>query len=93
MGYTNSQTEWWTIWQVHTIPTEPLTIAAHLYGDAPTPTVADGLGFSSEQWQPGDWLVQIHRFEGVVNGRYLETGLYNYLTGKRLTDFVQLMSP
>ena len=93
MGYTTNQAEWWTIWQIQAVTTEPLTIAAHLYGDAPTPTVADGLGFSSEQWQAGDWLVQMHRFEGVVNGRYLETGLYNYLTGERLTDFVQLPLP
>jgi len=90
MGYTINDAEWWTIWQVEATPTEPLTIAAHLYDDAPTPDVADGLGFSGEQWQPGDWLVQMHRFEGGANGRYLETGLYNYLTGERLTNFVQL---
>lgn len=90
MGYTTNETEWWTIWQVQAAPTEPLTIAAHLYGDGPVPLVADGLGFSSEQWQPGDWLVQMHRFEGEGNGRYLETGLYNYLTGERLADFVQI---
>ena len=90
MGYTINQAEWWTIWQVQAAPTEPLTIAAHLYADDPTPIVADGLGFSSEQWQPGDWLVQMHRFEGEGNGRYLETGLYNYLTGERLADFVQV---
>jgi hypothetical protein len=90
MGYIVSEAEWRTVWQVQTAPTMPLTIAAHLYGDAVTPTVADGSGFSSEQWQPGDWLVQIHWFEGVENGRYLETGLYNYLTGERLADFVQV---
>ena len=45
MGYTINQAEWWTIWQVQAAPTEPLTIAAHLYADDPTPTVADGLGF------------------------------------------------
>ncbi|MCB9421588.1 MAG: glycosyltransferase family 39 protein [Ardenticatenaceae bacterium] len=90
MGYTAKQSEWWTIWQVQAETTEPLTIAGHLYGDAPTPLVADGLGFSSEQWQPGDWLVQMHRFEDGENGRYLETGLYNYLTGDRLADFVQI---
>jgi hypothetical protein len=90
MGYTANQADWWTIWQVQATPTAPLTIAAHLYADAPTPVVADGLGFTSEQWQPGDWLVQMHHFDGFGNGRYLETGLYNYLTGERLADFVQL---
>jgi hypothetical protein len=90
MGYAIQQTDWWTIWQVQAPATEPLTIAAHLYGTGPTPTVADGLGFTSEQWQAGDWLVQMHRFAGVENGRYLETGLYNYLTGERLADFVTL---
>lgn len=90
MGYTANENEWWTIWQAQATPAQPLTIAAHLYGDAPTPAVADGIGYSSEQWQPGDWFVQIHRFEAGMDGRYLETGLYNYLTGDRLADFVQL---
>lgn len=90
MGYVTQPAEWWTIWQVQATPTGPLTVAAHLYAAEPTPVVADGLGFTSEQWQPGDWLVQMHRFAGVENGRYLETGLYNYLTGQRLADFVQL---
>ncbi len=92
-GAIKTESTWWTIWQVQTPPTEPLTIAAHLYADGPTPIVADGLGFTSEQWQPGDWLVQMHSFEAGVNGRYLETGLYNYLTGERLAQLIQLPSP
>ena len=91
-GAIETDSAWWTIWRVQTPPTEPLTIAAHLYGDGPTPIVADGLGFTSEQWQAGDWLVQMHSFEAGVNGRYLETGLYNYLTGERLAGFIRLPS-
>lgn len=45
--------------------------------------MADGLGFSSEQWQQGDFFWQEHAFDQV--GSYLETGLYNYLSGERLT--------
>ncbi|MCP4426578.1 MAG: glycosyltransferase family 39 protein [Chloroflexi bacterium] len=90
MGYTTNQSEWWTIWQVKRTPIAPLTVAAHLYGEGSPPIVADGLGYTSEQWQPGDWFVQLHEFEGGTDGRYLETGLYNYLTGERLAEFIQL---
>jgi hypothetical protein len=92
-GYQIVNTDWWTLWQVQAALAEPVTLAAHLYADDPTPLVGDQLGFSSEQWQPGDWFVQMHHFEG--DGRYLETGLYNYVTGERLpsnqeTPFIQL---
>ncbi len=90
INYRAKESTWQTIWQVNAPTTEPLTIAAHLYADAPTPSVADGLGFTSDQWQPGDWFIQTHQFDAEVNGRYLETGLYNYLTGERLAPFVQL---
>jgi hypothetical protein len=90
---------WWTQWQVTAVPDQPLTVAGHLYVAGPPPLVADGLGFSSEQWQPGDVFWQQHRFDQP--GRYLETGLYNYLTGVRLPtttdtavdDFIQLPAP
>jgi len=85
---------WWTIWQFTDTPAAPLTIAAHLYSDAPTPiATGDGLGFTSDQWQAGDWLVQMHTFEEEINGRFLKTGLYNYLTGEPLADFITIPSP
>lgn len=83
-GYLVTDSVWWTIWQVQAPPNEPLTIGAHLTGAASTPLGADGLGFTSEQWQPDDWFIQMHSFEAGSDGRYLETGLYNYLTGERL---------
>ena len=42
--------------------------------------LADGLGFTSDQWQPGDIFLQ--RFAYEQAGDYLETGLYDYLSGK-----------
>lgn len=80
MGYGSGESEWLTLWRVVTATAEPLSVQAHLFvndGD-PAPLVADGLGFASEQWQPGDWFVQRHAFGSP--GEVLETGLYNYLT-------------
>ncbi len=90
IGYEQENADWWTVWQVAQAPQLPITIAGHLYGDAPPPTVADGLGFSSEQWQAGDVIYQRHAFAPEINGRYLETGLYDYTNGERLADFVQI---
>ena len=61
----------------------PLSLLMHLYSDDPLPTVADGLGFSPAQWEPGDIFIQFHDF-GTVSARFLETGLYDYTTGERL---------
>ncbi len=90
-GYFLIGSDWLTIWRVTAESPDVLTVAGHLYAHAPAPAVADGLGFVSRQWQPGDWFVQTHHFE--ENGRYLETGLYNYTTGGRLADFIQLPAP
>lgn len=90
IGYEQNGADWWTVWQASQPAAQPLTIAGHLYGDALPPTVSDGLGFSGEQWQAGDIIWQRHAFAPEVNGRYLETGLYNYVTGERLAEFVQL---
>jgi hypothetical protein len=70
------------VWQVLEPDDETLSITAHFYGDEPTPIVADGLGFSSEQWQKGDLFIQAHAYAPGVHVRFLETGLYNYLTGE-----------
>lgn len=97
VGYERSGKSWWSVWQVVApANTGSLTMGAHLYTGDEAPLVADGLGYTSEQWQPGDVFVQMLVFE--ENGRYLDTGLYDYTTGQRLTfttpdgsgDFVQL---
>ncbi|HEX6387180.1 MAG TPA: hypothetical protein VF177_21140 [Anaerolineae bacterium] len=84
IAYRVEEGTWSTIWQVQSATAESLTVAGHLYTDASTPTVADGLGYTSEQWQPGDVFIQHHTFDSTLSGRFLETGLYNYLTGERL---------
>lgn len=99
-GYGHVQNQWFTVWKALRQPDQPISIAGHLYTNpAAPPTVADGLGYSQNQWQPGDFWVQQHRFADS-NGRYLETGLYTFTDGSRLpvdgtaqTTFLQLPSP
>ncbi len=94
LGYQQDGFDWWTGWQVAEAGHLFLTVAGHLYaGDSP-PLVSDGLGFTSDQWQPGDIFFQ--RFPFTQAGDYLETGLYDYLSGEKLpinegeSAFVQL---
>ena len=75
---------WATVWRAANEDVQGLTIAAHLYGDGPTPTVADGLGFTATQWEPGDVFAQYHSFPVSVTGEYLATGLYEFTSGERL---------
>ena len=56
-------------------------VQAHLPAADGTRQVADGLGYSADQWQPGDWFAQRHAF--TAPGDTLETGLYNYVTLER----------
>ena len=87
-NYAGNGEEWLTLWNVVSATTAPLSVQAHLYaGDGP-PQVADGLGFSSAQWQPGDWFVQRHRF--AAPGETLETGLYDYVTLEKAGPTVKL---
>ena len=44
--------------------------------------MADGLGFTADQWQPGDRFAQRHLF--ATPGDTLDTGFYNYATLERL---------
>ncbi|HID52226.1 MAG TPA: phospholipid carrier-dependent glycosyltransferase [Anaerolineae bacterium] len=83
-GYQQDGSDWWTIWQAQKTPEMPLTVAGHLYAEAPPPIVSDGLGFTGEQWEAGDVIWQRHEFDLGADSRYLETGLYNYLTNERL---------
>ena len=69
-----------TWWQVTAGPvTRPLSIMAHLLTDAGDVVgLADGLGVSPVMWQPGDVIVQRHRFPlpPASIGLYLRTGAY-----------------
>lgn len=85
LGHDKHEKTWRTWWQITRPTAQPLSVLAHLYAqtDDPTPTaVADGLGYSAEQWQAGDLLVQTHRFE--TEQAHLQTGLYDFTTGERL---------
>ena len=70
-----------TLWQVEQATAAPLSVQGHLIAADGTRLVADGLGYSADQWQPGDWFAQRHVF--AVPGNTLETGLYNYATLER----------
>ncbi len=87
LGYRLSSTEandiveLWTIWQVYTTTTRPLSIMAHLIGSDGIPiAVGDGLGVPVEQWQNSDVIIQRHRLalpESAPPGTYwLQTGVY-----------------
>ncbi len=84
LGYQQQDTTWLTAWQVQNTPTDPLSIMAHLQGAETAVLVADGLGFSSDQWQPRDVIVQQHVLEGGETAVFLRTGLYNYVSKEQL---------
>lgn len=73
-----------TYWQVQE-RSEPLSIMLHLVNTEGTPAiVGDGIGFTVDQWQPGDIFVQKHSLsipEDAKPGRYqLYTGAYDLKT-------------
>ena len=84
-GYEMDRQNWHTVWQVYGPAPAPLSIKSHFFYGEPPPVVADGLGFSSEQWQPGDIFVQWYALDQAAPAAFLETGLYNYLDGEPLT--------
>lgn len=90
-AYGTGEDEWVTMWYVNESTTTPLSVQAHLLARDGTIQIADGLGFSPDQWRPGDWFVQRHTFTGP--GDRLETGLYNYLTLEPVTERVTLPAP
>jgi hypothetical protein len=79
--------EWITVWRAAEPTAAPLSIQAHLFADGAV-QVADGLGFSADQWRPGDWFIQRHVFDAP--GETLETGLYNYVTVEPASERVRL---
>jgi hypothetical protein len=73
--------EMWTFWRVKERPARPLSLMGHLLGPDGVPVaVADGMGFPPEFWQPGDLILQRHRFsvpEKALLGEYTPaTGAY-----------------
>ncbi len=90
-GYQFDGEAWFTSWIITAEAREPLSLRAHLYTeDGHSPLVGDGLGFSSEQWQDGDRLIQRFAFPGASTALYLETGLYNYQTVELRGETLQL---
>ncbi|MFZ0545864.1 MAG: glycosyltransferase family 39 protein [Candidatus Promineifilaceae bacterium] len=82
-----SESLWGSAWEVMAMTDRFFSVQLHLYGDAPPPLVADGLGYSIVQWQPGDIFIQLVQAEepgGSLDGRYLETSLYDLNSGERL---------
>jgi hypothetical protein len=80
----------WTAWQVQEMTDRPLSLMAHLVGPDGVPVVvADGLGVPVQAWQPGDILVQRHRFTVPADapaGEYtLQIGAYWLDTMERWT--------
>ncbi len=91
LGYQVGANEWQTVWQVVAVPDGPLSIQAHLLdANGTVLQVADSLGFSSDQWQPGDVFVQRFAFDGTAEGATLETGLYNYVTLEGVGETIRL---
>ena len=80
--------EWVTVWQVEQATAAPLSVQAHLLAADGTRQVADGLGFATAQWRPGDLFMQRHRF--TTPGDTLETGLYDYVTLERAGPIITL---
>ena len=71
----------YTYWRVLAPATEPLSLLLHaISADSAHAIVGDGLGFSVEQWQPGDIIIQRHLLEvsaDTTPGFYtLSTGVY-----------------
>jgi len=53
-----------THWRITGVPTRPLSLMAHLTGPLEEAVaVGDSLGYSIDQWQPGDILIQTHRLD------------------------------
>lgn len=89
--YRQAEGEWWLLWAVQSATSEPLSLLAHLYQQESTaPLVADGLGYTAEQWQAGDHFIQRHLFVEAAEGQYLQTGVYNYLTQEPAGPLVRL---
>jgi len=76
-----------TYWRVRELQGRPLSLMAHLLGpDGTGVAVGDGLGFSIEQWQPGDVIVQQHVLSIPADAR---PGVYTVITGAYWLDTME----
>jgi hypothetical protein len=93
-GYEVHGGVWTTFWRVEDVAQRPLSIMAHLYLDGqPVPLVGDNLGYTAEQWQPGDTFWQRFPFPAAKGDLTLETGLYDYQTLEKLGEVLRLPAP
>ncbi len=82
-----------TLWRVTGRPPAMLSVMAHLVTDEGRAiAVGDGLGFTADQWQPGDMFVQRSLLQipaGTPSGTlWAQTGLYTLENIQRLPVFV-----
>jgi hypothetical protein len=90
-GYQFEGKQWLTLWSISAPTREALSLQAHYFTEAAAgPYIGDSLGFSSEQWQTGDWLLQRFVFPEAEEGLYLETGLYNFQTLEEVGETINL---
>jgi hypothetical protein len=90
-GFQVDGSVWTTFWQVKNPIKRPLSAFAHLYiKGQPEPLIGDNLGYSPEQWLPGDTFWQRFSFPITEDILYLETGLYDYQSLEALGDVIQL---
>jgi len=78
-----------TFWRVTGQPPAMLSVMAHLVtGDGRAVAVADGLGFTADQWQVGDVFIQRHLFQipadTPLGMLWAQTGLYTLDNIQRL---------
>jgi hypothetical protein len=97
LGGLVSDSTWGSIWQAVGLTERPVSVLLHLNAPDQPPSIADGLGYQGVQWHPGDIIIQYHNFYDFP-GQFLETGLYDYVTGERLPlgeagDTVRIYGP
>lgn len=77
-----------TYWEVLSQPDLPLSVMAHLVDNQGTAiAIADGLGFTAENWQQGDVFAQVHSFalpSDVGTAYTFAVGLYRLDTMERI---------
>ncbi|RME31892.1 MAG: phospholipid carrier-dependent glycosyltransferase [Thermoflexia bacterium] len=79
--------ELWTFWRVKERPTRLLSLMGHLLGPDGAPVAAaDGMGFPPEFWEPGDLIVQRHRFSVPAD---IPLGEYTFATGAYWLDTME----
>jgi len=78
-----------TFWRVTEVPTRPLSLMAHLISpDGSAVAVGDGLGFSIDQWRPGDRFIQSHI---LAPSEISPTGHYEIRVGAYWLDTMERM--